>query len=30
MQQKIYNRVFSLDFGLLVWWHQVIKSGTEN
>jgi len=24
------NSVSNLDFGRSIWWHQVIKSGTEN
>ena len=30
VQQKTYNSVFNLDFGRSIWWHQVIKTGTEN
>jgi len=30
VQQKMYNSVFNLDFGRSIWWHQVIRSGTEN
>ena len=26
----MYNSVFNLDFGWSIWWHQVIKRGTEN
>jgi len=25
----MYNTVFSVDFGRSIWWHRVIKSGTE-
>jgi len=28
VQQKMYNSVF--NFGRSIWWHRVIKSGTEN
>jgi len=27
---EMYNSVFNLDFGRSIWWHQVIKSATEN
>ena len=29
-KREIYNTVFNLDFWRSIWWHQVIKSDTEN
>ena len=30
VQEKVYNWMFYLDFVWSIWWHQVIKSWTEN
>ena len=30
VQPKMYNSVFTFDFGRSISWHQVIKSGPEN